>query len=95
MPPGQGPATTSPKASQSGFSHTKPESRTFDVSAGRAVTPQEGQIGALPTSLSSGSLIQRDYPRLRSSPRTMTPESAKMFLRADRGDARASIRYEY
>lgn len=49
--------TMSPKASQSGFSHTKPGSRTFDVSAGRAVTPQEGQIGAPPTSLSTRSLM--------------------------------------
>jgi hypothetical protein len=31
----------------------KPESMTFEGSAGRAVTPQKGQIGARPTSASS------------------------------------------
>ena len=50
---GCGDSTRSPNASQSAFSHTKPESMTFDGSAGRAVTPQKGQIGARPTSASS------------------------------------------
>src|SRR4051794_33589318 len=52
----------SPKASQSGFSHTKPESMTFEVSAGRAVTPQEGQIGARPTSALSPSVMRVIIP---------------------------------
>jgi len=38
--------TRSPKASQSGFSQMKAVSTTFDVSAGSAVTPQDGQMGA-------------------------------------------------
>jgi len=50
----------SPKASQSGFSHTKPESMTFEVSAGSAVTPQEGQIGA--RSMSASSLMRVIIP---------------------------------
>jgi hypothetical protein len=49
--------TGSPKASQSGFSQTKPESITFEVSAGRAVTPQYGQMGARPASASSHSAM--------------------------------------
>ncbi len=47
--------TTSPKASQSGFSHTKRESSTVAMSAARAVTPQFGQMGARSTSASSRS----------------------------------------
>jgi hypothetical protein len=55
-------STASPKASQSGFSQTKPESITFEVSAGSAVTPQAEQIGARPTSRSSSSLIRFIIP---------------------------------
>jgi hypothetical protein len=43
-------STTSPKASQSGFSHTKRESRTVAISAASAVTPHCGQMGARSTS---------------------------------------------
>jgi hypothetical protein len=35
---------------------------TFEVSAGRAVTPQEEQIGVRPTSASSPSLIRTIIP---------------------------------
>jgi hypothetical protein len=49
--------TGSPNAVQSGFSHTKRVSSTFAVSAGRAVTPHAGQIGARSTSASSQSLM--------------------------------------
>lgn len=57
--------TFSPNASQSGFSQTKLGSRTLAVSAGSAVTPQYGQIGARSISASSQSLMTRVPVRVR------------------------------
>jgi adenosylcobyric acid synthase len=47
-------ATTSPKASQSGFSQTNSVSPQDPDSDGRAVTPQKGQMGARPSSAEGG-----------------------------------------